>query len=744
MRMKNALVVAGALVLVGCGPSHNVGNTNANGNGNSNVDPGCGNGVLDLGETCDDGTANSDVLPDACRMDCSAPSCGDGVKDSFEQCDDTDLGGTSCEDEGFSGGALLCGLDCALITTGCTGCGNDLAEGSDPLAPGYEVCDGTDLRGADCQSEGFAWGTLSCLPSCGLDTSGCHTDPAVCGNSVIEDQEACDLTALGGATCANIGLGFNAGVLACGWNCQLDTSGCSVCGDGVINGGEACDDGNTIGDLTCSADCSMPCQPGYAECNGDTSTYCAWDGSGVLSEYCDPLMGSSCNATTGWCDGPCSLNQLGSSYIGCDYFPTVTQNGILGGAPGVLLDFAVAVSNSGVATANVTVTSGAATIATTTVAPGDIAVITLPWNSLRTATTTTLVTDGAYRLRTDQPVTVYQYNPLDYTNGSGFTYTNDAALLLPVNTWSGTFRVVSREHWVYSSWSYPGFYAVTASEDNTTVVLTPSATGTSVSASAGVAANGTGTITLHSGDVLQVLTTSGDLTGTLISADKPVQVIGGHECTNVPWNVTACDHLEEVIPPLQTVGYSYLVTAPLINASTPKARMVRVVATAPNTTITYDPAQGGAPTSLANAGDHFEINQTAASFMITASEKILVAEYMLGQDAGGDIGDPAMTLAVAVLQYRSSYLFHAPTNYSANYVNITAVTGATVTLDGAAVGGFTAIGATGYSVARVQLSNSGNGNHTITSTDPFGITVYGYGQYTSYWYPGGLNLSDIY
>ena len=26
---------------------------------------------------------------------------------------------------------------------------------------------------------------------------------------------------------------------------------------------------------------------------------------------------------------------------------------------------------------------------------------------------------------------------------------------------------------------------------------------------------------------------------------------------------------------------------------------------------------------------------------------------------------------------------------------------------------------------------------------PFGITVYGYGQYTSYWYPGGLDLKDI-
>jgi len=41
------------------------------------------------------------------------------------------------------------------------------------------------------------------------------------------------------------------------------------------------------------------------------------------------------------------------------------------------------------------------------------------------------------------------------------------------------------------------------------------------------------------------------------------------------------------------------------------------------------------------------------------------------------------------------------------------------------------------------LSNTGTGNHSMSGTMPFGIQVYGYGQYTSYWYPGGLNLADI-
>jgi hypothetical protein len=48
----------------------------------------CGDGVIDDGEGCDDGAANSDDAPSACRTDCEAPFCGDGVVDDGEACDD--------------------------------------------------------------------------------------------------------------------------------------------------------------------------------------------------------------------------------------------------------------------------------------------------------------------------------------------------------------------------------------------------------------------------------------------------------------------------------------------------------------------------------------------------------------------------------------------------------------------------------------------------------------------------------
>jgi len=116
---------------------------------------------------------------------------------------------------------------------------------------------------------------------------------------------------------------------------------------------------------------------------------------------------------------------------------------------------------------------------------------------------------------------------------------------------------------------------------------------------------------------------------------------------------------------------------------------------------------------------------------------------MLGQSYGGGTGDPAMTIAVPIDQYRTEIAFHAPVNYESNFANLTAPMGSSVSLDGAPVNGFTPIGASGYGVARVQLSNAGDGDHVITGNMPFGVQVYGYGQYTSYWYPGGLNLEIL-
>ena len=57
-------------------------------------------------------------------------------------------------------------------------CGNNVAEGT-------ELCDGTDLGGESCATQGFDTGTLFCNFDCdGFDTSSCRTYE--CGNNICE------------------------------------------------------------------------------------------------------------------------------------------------------------------------------------------------------------------------------------------------------------------------------------------------------------------------------------------------------------------------------------------------------------------------------------------------------------------------------------------------------------------------------------------------------------------------------
>ena len=57
----------------------------------------CGDGIVDLGEGCDDGNRNNF---DGCRNNCTLPFCGDGIIDPGEMCDDGNAtGNDGCESD---------------------------------------------------------------------------------------------------------------------------------------------------------------------------------------------------------------------------------------------------------------------------------------------------------------------------------------------------------------------------------------------------------------------------------------------------------------------------------------------------------------------------------------------------------------------------------------------------------------------------------------------------------------------
>jgi cysteine-rich repeat protein len=186
------------------------------------------------------------------------PVCGDGMIEGDEDCDD-------------AGESATCDVDCTPVECG---------DGGANTAAG-EQCDGADLEGATCATQGFDGGALACDGACMLDTSGCTT----CGDGIVSPPESCEGDDLGGTTC--VALGFDGGALACAADCSFAVDGCYLCGDGIVAPEEQCDDGGES--ATCDADCT-PVVCGDGVPNGTADEACDTAGPSALCDAdCTPV-----------------------------------------------------------------------------------------------------------------------------------------------------------------------------------------------------------------------------------------------------------------------------------------------------------------------------------------------------------------------------------------------------------------------------------------------------------------------
>jgi hypothetical protein len=105
---------------------------------------------------------------------------------------------------------------------------------------------------------------------------------------------------------------------------------------------------------------------------------------------------------------------------------------------------------------------------------------------------------------------------------------------------------------------------------------------------------------------------------------------------------------------------------------------------------------------------------------------------------------PSQTATIAVEQYRSNYVFLAPDDYDVSYVDVVLPLSATVEFDGTVVtSAIETVGNTSLGVMRIELGPGQAGAHVLKSDHRVGVQVMGYGDYTSYQYPAGLNLKPI-
>ncbi|NMC71331.1 MAG: hypothetical protein GYA57_14870 [Myxococcales bacterium] len=259
----------------------------------------CGNGARDPGEECDNGPANSDTAPDACRTDCVRAHCGDGVVDSRETCDD----GNDIDDD-------ACRNDCALATCGdgvvdsgeacddgnrsnADACLNTCAAascGDGFVWEGVETCDSPDP--IPCATECGSTGTQSCLD---CRPAGTCIPPAETCNGRDDDCDGerddgfdCSPGDMASCTtrCGSVGRG------PCTATCEpADIELCEP-PDEICNAAD--DDCDTL------ADEDFPCVRGQVV---PCATSCGTTGTGACIDTCEPPDATACTPPPEVCDG---------------------------------------------------------------------------------------------------------------------------------------------------------------------------------------------------------------------------------------------------------------------------------------------------------------------------------------------------------------------------------------------------------------------------------------------------------
>jgi hypothetical protein len=363
-----------------------------------------------------------------------------------------------------------------------------------------------------------------------------------------------------------------------------------------------------------------------------------------------------------------------------------------------------------------------------------------------------ILVGGAYRVSSDVPIIAYQFNPIDGAS----SYLSDASMLYPAPTLDHINHVVGWK--VVDDGAVQGAYVtVVAAHDGTVVEVTPSVL---TVAGNGVPPSPPGVgfqIALDEGDVAEVMTKSMNmgLTGTRIESDPdhPVAVFSGNECTFIPTNVYACDHLEEQISGVRLWGQHFIASRVPPRSALPDTSLWQIYASEDGTTIsiTRDPEVSGIPSDqfVLNAGDVVElyvggVPAIPGDFEIEADKPIAVLNYMTGsENPGAGIGDPAMIQLSPIEQYLPRYVVLVPGTWTNDVAVVTRPADAEITLDGVPIDDllFIPVADSGFEVARVPV---GDGIHVFDGDQSaFSIMIVGFDAYDSYGYLGGTGTGVI-
>jgi hypothetical protein len=528
---------------------------------------------------------------------------------------------------------------------------------------------------------------------------------------------------------------------------------------------------------------------------GGTCPRCSDDNTAVVdcdgNEIACPAD-QSCAA--GSCQPACEAADANHSSIGCDYY-AVDMDGAEGPPRGGC--YTMFVANTSKANAHLTVTwdnvqmdlsqfakipQGTGQSLTygpynpaTGLAPGEVAIIFLVHVPgfmhvacpVQAALASGVQVAGtgkgkAFHLTTDMPVVAYQMLPF----GGGAAAATGATLLIPTTAWGDNYIAVSA---MDADGPAPPIaiadgpsHNIVAAEDNTTVTIRPKSAIAAGNGMTAGAADQPYTFMLNKGEYAQI-TQFAPLSGSPISADKPIGVFGGHTIMSID---RCCgDHGEQMLAPVQALGSVY-VAAPHPDRKAPgEPRVYRIYGAVDGTQLVYDPPNMG-PASV-NLGEKLEI-RTAMPFTVRAQDDqhpFAMFTYMTGagEQGEGGVGDPDFVRLVPPPQYLFHYVFFTDPTYP--FTNLTVVRSKKDSIfydvDLKCMGNITnwqPVGTAGeYEIAHVKLvdhwnsmaGTCNNGIQEMTSGGPFGVWVWGWGSedtstgWVSYGYPAGEGILPI-
>lgn len=531
---------------------------------------------------------------------------------------------------------------------------------------------------------------------------------------------------------------------------------------------------------------SGACSATGKTCVGNDVHECTPDGgTGGFVESCD-AKGEFCLA--GACGAGCDAAEAQGSNVGCEFWAVDLDNEYstmndAAGAP-----WGVVISNFGATPASVTIDQNDAqpgqalatkTVKTVQIAPGKLVELELPTRELDGSKGKgdgpgTMVSSNAFRITSDVPIVVYQFNTMRHT------YSNDASLLVPKNGLGNVYRVLGWPTANPIELSIPGAPDMPGIPDHSFVTIVGTAPNTHVKVTLGGPIVGGGNINpggkggvveqiIGPFDVINLESDGmpGDMTGTIVESSAPVAVFTGGERGIAPikegppkppgfdsQSMCCTDHLEEQLFPVTAIGRTFVVTRSPIRSKGGYVEpdLLRFMGVAAPTTV---------KTSLPAPDDQFTLQPgeirdtwTTKDITVDATEPVMIGQVLVSQgftEGASEGGDPSLTIFPPVEQFRRDYLFNVPTSWQKNWVVIAAPVGTKVTIDGADPTGCvveqvgnTSVGKLAGKDWEARRCPVGEGAHKMAGTAPFGITAYGYGSRGSYAFIGGANVKKVY